>query len=166
LNSASEAIASSRDAIVKYRATVADLEDRVRILEAESNGLRAVAEARCGEHTSVWSESESIRLWHDEEASWKAVNEQVYAETANTLRSEAAEAKAAAESARTEADVLLMEAEQHRLENEGLREILAGLGISSLHSVKQEAAESGAKAPVDERHGYSLRSRKRPRRES
>jgi regulator of replication initiation timing len=143
-NSASEAIASSRAAIAKYRATVADLEDRVRILEADNNCLRAMAETRCGEYTSVWSESESIRLWHDEEASWKAVNE-----TANTLRSEAAEAKAAAKSARTEADVLLMEAEQYRLENEGLREILAGLGISSLHSVKQEAAESGAKAPVD-----------------
>ncbi|KAH7354512.1 hypothetical protein B0T11DRAFT_321211 [Plectosphaerella cucumerina] len=143
VNSASEAIASSRAAIAKYRATVADLEDRVRILEADNNSLRAMAEARCGEYTSVWSESESIRLWHDGEASWKAVNE-----TANTLRSEAAEAKAAAKSARTEADVLLMEAEQYRLENEGLREILAGLGISSLHSVKQEAAESGAKAPL------------------
>jgi regulator of replication initiation timing len=165
LNSASEAIASSRDAIVKYRATIADLEDRVRILEADNNSLRAVAEARCDQHASMLA-TESIRLWNDEEASWKAVNEQVYAETSNTLRSEAAEAKAAAESARTEADVLLMEAEQYRLENEGLREILAGLGISSLHSAKQEAAESGANAAVDEQHGYSLRSRKRPRRES
>ena len=168
-------ITLTRETLIGYRTAVDDLQARLQALSDKHDHLRSYVDAKSDQLTSSWSEIDRLQgFCHEEQSKNQELRETLMRRTAELAAAmmDSDMARASRISTEREAHNLTAQLQACRMEKDDLQRIVGEMGDTCKYAIDAEprsepragdVVELRAVRSLGAQHGYSLRSRTKPR---